>query len=54
MRHDVEDRDPTAAIEAVEAAPETRCESCGVERLPGDPILCRICGEPVLGDGWTP
>lgn len=41
-----------AAVEAIEA--ELQCESCGTEQHQGDPILCRICGEPVLGDGWTP
>jgi hypothetical protein len=31
-----------------------RCDVCGTERGPTDPILCRVCGEPVLGEEWTP
>ncbi len=36
--------------------PKTIEESqvCGTEKRPSDPILCRVCGESVLGDGWTP
>ena len=41
-------------VEAVESELVARCENCGTEKRPGDPILCRTCGEPVLSDGWTP
>ena len=31
-----------------------RCQICGARHDEVDPILCRVCGEPVLRDGWAP
>ena len=33
---------------------DTTCECCGTERRREDPILCVVCGEPALGEEWTP
>jgi hypothetical protein len=38
----------------IEIDTRLRCDVCGTERGPEDPILCRVCGEPVLGEEWTP
>jgi hypothetical protein len=54
MRDDPTDPGPATAVEAIEAEPSATCGGCGTARRPGDPILCRVCGEPVLDDGWTP
>jgi hypothetical protein len=45
---------PAALDEPVEAAWSLRCEVCGTERRPDAPILCRVCGEAVLEEGWAP
>jgi rubrerythrin len=44
---------------ATTAAPEEtdwswRCDTCGTEREPDAPLRCRVCGEVVLEEGWTP
>ena len=31
-----------------------RCQVCGAPHVADEPILCRICGEPVLLWGWAP
>ena len=31
-----------------------RCQLCGAAREREDPILCRVCGEPVIVWGWAP
>jgi phenylacetate-CoA ligase len=31
-----------------------RCEACGTERRPEDPVACGVCGEAVLDEEWTP
>ena len=38
----------------VPAEPPARCQVCGAVRKPEDPILCRVCGEPVIVWGWAP
>lgn len=54
MGDDATDRELEAAVEPIEAELSATCPGCGTERRPGDPILCRVCGEPVLDDGWVP
>ena len=36
------------------AEPLAACQICGAARESGDPILCRVCGEPVIAWGWAP
>ena len=36
------------------AEPPARCQVCGAVARPQDPILCRVCGEPVIVWGWAP
>jgi hypothetical protein len=48
-----DDLEVLGAVEAAAPAP-ARCDVCGTERLPGDSIACRACGEAVLGEEWTP
>ena len=36
------------------AEPQATCQVCGAARKPQDPILCRVCGEPVIVWGWAP
>jgi hypothetical protein len=54
MRNEPTEGGWDAAVRAIEAEATARCEQCGTERRPGDPILCRVCGEPVLDEGWAP
>ncbi len=46
-------QDPDRPVPMTEALAEltTTCPVCGARRWPGDPILCRACGEPVLEGG---
>jgi hypothetical protein len=46
--------EPASLPDTEDPEPALRCDCCGTERRPEDAILCAICGEPVLGDGWTP
>jgi hypothetical protein len=34
--------------------PPGRCQVCGAPHAAEEPILCRVCGEPVLLWGWAP
>ena len=54
MRDDPTEGGWETAVEAIEAEATARCEQCGTLQRPGDPILCRVCGEAVLDDGWAP
>lgn len=44
----------TTIVETPPAEPEGRCQICGARHEASDPILCRVCGEPVLRWGWAP
>jgi hypothetical protein len=33
--------------------PTGRCQVCGAPHEAADPILCAVCGEPVLRCGWA-
>jgi hypothetical protein len=46
--------DAETAIETTTRAPEGRCQVCGAPHGADEPILCRVCGEPVLLLGWAP
>jgi hypothetical protein len=35
-------------------APDGRCQLCGAPHDAAEPILCSVCGEPVLLLGWAP
>jgi hypothetical protein len=50
------DRQAPAPVRERPAPSETpaHCQVCGAERAPGDSILCRVCGEPVIILGWAP
>ncbi len=50
------DRDSRAAAPAREAPaePQAACQICGATHRAEDPILCRVCGEPVIVWGWAP
>ena len=39
-----------------EVMPEAdgHCQICRAPHAPDDPVLCEICGEPVLRWGWAP
>jgi hypothetical protein len=54
MRDDHEGERFLVAIDSVEGDLMLRCDCCGTEWRPGDPILCRVCGEAVLDEGWAP
>ena len=34
--------------------PDGHCQVCGAPHAADDPILCEVCGEPVLRWGWAP
>ncbi len=53
MREVSDDLEVLGAMEAADAVP-ARCDVCGTERLPGEALVCRACGEAVLGEEWTP
>ncbi|MBI4635509.1 MAG: hypothetical protein HY727_04080 [Candidatus Rokubacteria bacterium] len=44
---------PAGVEETPVDLPQT-CQICGATHWPDEPILCRICGEPVLVWGWAP
>ena len=46
--------EPPAAGMTVETDRAWRCDTCGTERDPDAPLLCRVCGEVVLEEGWAP
>jgi hypothetical protein len=37
-----------------EVPPPGRCQLCGAPHRADEPILCAVCGEPVLLWGWAP
>ena len=39
---------------AARPSPWPRCQVCGAPHTLDDPVLCRVCGEPVLLWGWAP
>lgn len=43
-----------APLEQTSADALVACQICGAPQGPDDPILCRVCGEPVLVRGWAP
>ena len=51
MRED--DRDPRTPT-TPPPPPPGRCPVCGTAHAAEEPILCRVCGEPVLLWGWAP
>ena len=44
------DESPTAT----RPAPWPHCQVCGAVHALDEPMLCRVCGEPVLLWGWAP
>lgn len=46
------DAEPETAVTA--PAPLGRCQICGAPHTFDEPVLCRVCGEPVLLWGWAP
>jgi hypothetical protein len=49
-RDEPRDRAPVATP----PSPWPRCQVCGAPHALDEPILCRVCGEPVLLWGWAP
>jgi len=54
MMREIRGSDVLAVVEGVEAALVAHCDACGADNPPGESLTCRICGEPVLSDGWVP
>jgi hypothetical protein len=49
-----ETRDLERETTATPAEPLGRCQICGAPHAFDEPVLCRVCGEPVLLWGWAP
>jgi hypothetical protein len=47
------DRD-TETTRTAPVPPPGRCLLCGAPHRADEPILCSVCGEPVLLWGWAP
>jgi hypothetical protein len=47
---DIETAERTSAVDV----PDGRCQLCGAPHDANEPILCSVCGEPVLLLGFAP
>ena len=52
--HERERGPETAAATTAPPQPLGRCQVCGAPHTAAEPVLCAVCGEPVLLWGWAP